>query len=248
MKNSVLSFAGVLLLVASMPQPLIGQTVAVKDTNAKASGVNNASASKPSTLPAQPAQDVNVVNTPSVNIANSPSVTVANSPSVNVTNTPNVNITNTSTQPVVNSSIDDPGRIPFQQQIALNAGECSGVTTCLFTFRSVPSGHRLVIQHISGGLSYNGTPFFITVSLLAPNSGVPLSQFFAPLVVTGTGTSFTAFDQPVLAYIDPPPISGAFFGIRVDLGPGSLTSGSLVMTMSGYMLDCAVAPCATLFN
>jgi hypothetical protein len=245
-KRSVLRFSGVLLLIASALQALGGQTTAgLKDPQAKASGSKNAGAPAALTLPPI---DVNVANTPGVNIANSPVVTVGNSPSVNVTNTPNVNVTNTTTQPVLNSSIDDPGRIPFQQQIVLNGGECSGVTTCPFTFHALFSGHRIVIQHISGGLSYNGTPFSITVSLFGPSSGVPLSQFFAPLVVTGTGTSFTAFDQAVLAYIDPPPVSGLFFGIRVDIGPGSLTAGTQVMTMSGYMLDCAAAPCATLFN
>lgn len=246
MKNSVLNVPGIVLLVASAVQTLSGQTVAgLNNGHAKPSGTKTVNA--PAAL-ALPALDVNVVNTPGVNVANTPTVTVGNSPSVNVANTPNVNITNLSSQPVLNSSIDDPGRIPFQQQIALNNGECSGNATCLFTFRSVPAGQRLVIQHISGAVSYSGTPFSITVSLFTPNSGVPLSQFFAPLVVTGTGTSFTAFDQPVLAYIDPPSVSGQFFGIRVDLGPGRVTSGQQLMTISGYMLDCTAAPCATLFN
>jgi hypothetical protein len=230
--------------MASALQPLSGQNIAgAKDANARASAMKNVSAPTAFTFPAL---DVKVVNTPDVNIANTPIVTVGNSPSVNVTNTPNVNITNTGAQPVLNSSIDDPGRIPFQQQIALNNGECSGAATCFFTFRSVPAGHRLVIQHISGSVSYSGTPFSIIVSLYTPNSGVPLSQFFA--TVTGPDTSLTVFDQPVLAYIDPPLVAGAFFGVRVDLGPGRVTSGGQLMTMSGYMLDCTAAPCATLFN
>jgi hypothetical protein len=243
-KKNVLNFTGVLLLMASALQTLSGQSIrGANDTKAQASGIKSVSAPTALTFPTL---DVNVVNTPDVNIANTPVVTVGNSPSVNVTNTPNVKITNTGTQPVLNSSIDDPGRIPFQQQIALNNGECSGAATCLFTFRSVPAGHRLVVQHISGLVSYSGTPFSIIISLYTPNSGVPLSAFFAPL--TGPDTSLTAFDQPVLAYIDPPLVSGAFFGVRVDLGPGRVTSGGQVMTMSGYMLDCTAAPCATLFN
>lgn len=239
MKKSVLSCTGVLLLMASALQTLSGQTAAgVKDPPGKVTGARDVSASA---ALRRPAKDVNVVNTPNVNIANSPSVTVGNTPSVNVTNTPNVNIANAATQPILNSSIDDPGRTPFQQQIT--SDQCSGATTCFFTFRSVPSGHRLVVQHVSGGIEYSGTPNFIAVSLFTPNSGVPLSQFFAPLVVT---TGLSVFDQPVLAYIDPPLISGVFFGIRVDLGPGRFTNGQSVMTMSGYMLDCTVAPCAPL--
>lgn len=202
--------------------------------------------------PPQNAKDVNVVNTPNVNVANTPSVNVAtmpavtgsvavtNTPTVNVGNTPSVNVANTSAQPVPSVRIDEPGRIAYQSQVD-KSGSCISGNTCFFEFGSVPAGHRVVIQHISGLVSFTGTTNAIWV-LLNNGSGAPVSSFFAPQVPT---VSFSAFDQTVQAYFDPAAFGG-LIEVQVTLLGGSFPGGGQVegITLSGYELDCNVAPCA----
>src|SRR2546430_13433314 len=99
-------------------------------------------------------------------------------------------------------SIDEPGRIPYQSQ--LSKASCSGAGACYFQFANVPAGHRVVVQHLSGLISFSTAPNSVLV-LLNNGSGHPVSTFFAPLVPS---TSFTAFDQIVLAYFDPAEYGG----------------------------------------
>jgi hypothetical protein len=202
--------------------------------------------------PPQNSKDVNVVNTPNVNVANTPSVNVAtmpavtgsvavtNTPTVNVGNTPSVSVSNTSAQPVPSVRIDEPGRIPYQSQVDKSASCISG-TTCFFEFGSVPAGHRVVIQHVSGTVSFIGNPSAIWL-LLNNGSGAPVSNFFAPQAPV---VSFTAFDQTVQAYFDPAAFGG-LIEVQVNLvGNSALPGGgsAQLITLSGYELDCNVAPC-----
>jgi hypothetical protein len=187
---------------------------------------------------------VNVTNTPSVNVATMPavtgSVTVTNTPTVNVGNTPTVNVSNTSAQPVASVHIDEPGRIPYQSQVD-KSGSCTGAGACFFEFGSVPAGHRVVIQHVSGIASFTAGTNAIWVQL-NNGSGAPVSSFFAP---QAPPTLFSAFDQSVQAYFDPAAFGGiievgvSFIG-GTDPGAGSAE----IITLSGYELDCNVAPCA----
>jgi hypothetical protein len=202
--------------------------------------------------PPQKTKDVNVVNTPNVNVANTPSVnvttmpavtgsvTVTNTPTVNVGNTPSVNVSNTSTQPVAAVRIDEPGRIAYQSQVD-KSGSCTSGTTCFFEFGSVPAGHRVVIQHVSGIVSFSGANAATWVQL-NNGSGAPVSTFFTPQVPT---VSFSAFDQTVQAYFDPAAFGG-LIEVEVSLLGGTFPGGGQVegVTLSGYELDCNVAPCA----
>lgn len=202
--------------------------------------------------PPQNSRDVNVVNTPNVNVANTPSVNVAtmpavtgsvavtNTPTVNVGNTPSVNVSNTSTQPVPSVRIDEPGRIPYQSQVDKSASCISGAT-CFFEFGSVPAGHRVVIQHISGIVNFTGSTFAVWVQL-NNGSGLPVSNFLAPQV---PAISFTAFDQAVQAYFDPAAFGG-LIEVQVNLVGSAFPGGgsAQIITLSGYELDCNVAACA----
>jgi hypothetical protein len=202
--------------------------------------------------PPQNAKDVNVVNTPNVNVANTPSVNVAtmpavtgsvavtNTPTVNVANTPSVNVSNTSAQPVPSVRIDEPGRIPYQSQVD-KSGSCTGAGLCFFEFGSAPAGHRVVIQHVSGIVSFGGTTNAVWVQL-NNGSGAPVSTFFTP---QAPAVSFSAFDQTVQAYFDPAAFGGVI-EVAVSLIGGTFPgSGSAeIITLSGYELDCNLAPCA----
>ena len=81
-----------------------------------------------------------------------------------------------------------------------------------------------MIQHISGTLSASGP---IAVSSLA-------SLFFPPPPQGG----YVLFDQPVLIYWD----AGTTPYVQTNSVTGFLSNSIIVMT--GYMLDCSVAPCA----
>ncbi len=135
-------------------------------------------------------------------------------------------------------SIDEPGRIPYQSQ--LSKGSCSEPGACYFRFPDVPAGHRVVVQHLSGLISFSTAPNAVWV-LLNNGSGRPVSMFFAPLAPS---TSFTAFDQTVLAYFDPDE-HGGIIEVQVNLSGGTLSSdGAKLITLSGYLVDCNAAPCA----
>jgi hypothetical protein len=173
---------------------------------------------------------VRVLNTPlsvTGSVTTSGTVTVAN---------PVTTVVNPATSPALTSSVDDPGRIAYQtiqfQQNCLNQ--------CNLRFPAVPSGHRLVIQHVSGFMSMNGLPKSVTVSLAkdgVSNSGT--STFFA----TVAGNSFSpqsfisAFDQPTQYYID----AAGTPTIIANADNSSITNSQV--TLTGYLLDCTVNTC-----
>jgi hypothetical protein len=229
MKKCALTLIGALLLAATgLPATAAGQT-SKQAKSKRAENVNVVNS-----------PNVNVVNTPAVNVTNTPTVNVGNTPSVNVTNVPNVNLKNTAAQPVFSSTIDDPGRIAYQSQVSNSSGSCSGAGTCFFNFASVPAGHRIVVEHISGLISFATTPNSVWVQL-NNGSGAPVSTFFAPLAPS---TSFSAFDQTVQAYFDPAE-HGGIIEVQVALIGGTFTGAVSPnqIVLSGHILDCTAAPC-----
>jgi hypothetical protein len=143
-----------------------------------------------------------------------------------------VRVLNTSAGPVLNSRIDDPGRIPYISFVDIT---CPGAF-CTFTFPAIPAGHRLVIQHVSGALSFNaptGGTIFPFVSS-ANNASI---QFSAP-----TAGNVAAFDQPVLYYVD------AGQSAKVSISAPFNPSASQFLSMVGYELDCNAGPCVAIAN
>jgi len=149
-----------------------------------------------------------------------------------------VTAVNTSTNPVQTNSVNvtDPGRIAYQSTID-NAGKCLAETGCNFIFPFVPTGHRVVIQHISGTVFFTGTPpapgTILTVSGGGINSG-----FFLPV----QGLDLIYFDQSVLFYVD----SGNQLTVQIDAFTSlfSVSAPHQTVTLTGYELDCTVAACA----
>jgi hypothetical protein len=171
---------------------------------------------------------VSVVGTVKTVVTNNPLPVIVTNPPGQSTN---AFITNPATNPVPTSSVDDPGRTPYQSFLFQS---CTG-DVCLFGFPAVPASHRLVIQHVSSGeLVFNGTPTGVSIALAghADSESGFLAPFAGPL---------SSFDQSVLYYLD----SGE--KPRVAAGPFGTTfaaNGGQSMMLSGYLIDCTVSPCA----
>jgi len=102
----------------------------------------------------------------------------------------------------------------------------------------VPAGHRVVVQHIDGIVTFTTAPGGVAV--LIQTGGHDITEFFPPNTVGLDGAN--GFDQPVLFYIDAS--SSAGVGVTgsgaIFMGGNSLQS----VTLTGYELDCTVAACA----
>src|SRR5260370_28584690 len=95
-----------------------------------------------------------------------------------------VRVMNTSSGPALNSSVDDPGRVAYQSGSFPNASPPTNSVT--FNFPPVPANHRLVVQHLSGNLTFstNGTAVVQTVGAnIFPFSITPLGRVFHPVLV-----------------------------------------------------------------
>jgi hypothetical protein len=146
-----------------------------------------------------------------------------------------VTVDNPATMPAFTSSVDDPGRIAYQSKVRPPLTDCGGGSECTFNFPNVPNDKRLVIQHVSGFLQFDGTPS-VTI-FLVDNNRTASSTFFAPSV-----NKLSLFDQQVLVYFDAgttPSVLAAADG--ANFLPAVVTQ---VMTLTGYMLDCDASPCA----
>jgi len=146
-----------------------------------------------------------------------------------------VGVVNPTTSPVPSLNVTDPGRIPYQASIS-NAA-CASINDCTLVFPPVPTGHRVVVQHISGvdGLGRSATSVWVSFYASANPAGPKVSSFFAPQIVGG---GLYAYDQPVLAYVD----SGN--SPTVEPVTNGDFQGEQYTTLTGYELDCTVAACA----
>jgi hypothetical protein len=150
---------------------------------------------------------------------------------VGINGTPNVHVTNPATAPVLALNVNDPGRIPYQSN---RVGFCGGAQ-CSATFPAVPSHQRLVVQHFSADVGWSVVPSTVIATLGFSTVGFS-SVFLAPL--SGTTSSF---DQPVLVYFDGGQTPVATVSA---VGVGTVVGGDFHLT--GYLLDCSIAPCAAI--
>jgi hypothetical protein len=140
-----------------------------------------------------------------------------------------VQVANTTTSPVPISNVNDPGRIPYQTQLFNDS--CGAVGNCVLTFPTVPTGHRVVVQHITATDGFNGQPTYFLASVAVGDTTV--SNFLPSFFSKGY-----LFDQPVLFYAD----SGQ--AVKVEFSTDNKFSGLGTITLTGYELDCTVAACA----
>ena len=151
-----------------------------------------------------------------------------------------VKVVNSTSAPALNRSVDNHGRISYWAEVTGNepATVCSGAL-CVFTFGPVPSGHRLVIEHVMGQLPPTGAVTDVVVELIDP----------APVGYLDTYAIFDApsttgyFDMPTLAFID----SQRSVKVEAQMNGGGTIFKSLAkIILTGYLLDCTAAPCAAI--
>jgi hypothetical protein len=173
----------------------------------------------------------------SVNVVSSVPLHADVSGNVGITGTPNVNVTNPARAPVLALNVDDPGRIPYQSFSV--ADSCDSIfPICSGLFTAVPSGHRLVAQHFSGAMTFKSPPAsFVFVNLASTSTS--LYQPFNSFQLTPGDGSEAHFDQSILLYFDPGQQPKATLTFH-----GTASFDVIYLTLTGYLLDCAIAPCA----
>ena len=145
---------------------------------------------------------------------------------------PDVTVTNPETNPAKTSSVDDPGRIPYQ--FFKNLQPCVQ-TTCQATTPPVPLNKRLVVKHVSafGALTSPGNVVEVVVS-----TPTAVLSTFAPPVFGNPGTQGFAFDQPILGFAD----AGSTVTVFISTN-GSFNQAASDFVITGYLLDCSVNHC-----
>jgi hypothetical protein len=173
--------------------------------------------------------------------ASGPSTTVVNPP----TNPVNTIVRNPATMPALTSSIDDPGRVAYQSAQAFAVSNPIFQNALVASFPIVPLGHRLVVQRISGQVA-TSNPVLVEIGAgiqtVSGNSssGQTLVTFFPPTQVPNGSTFASAFNEPVLFYVDAGSSPMVVFSPFLNTG---IQSG-FVNSLTGYLLDCTSSPCA----
>lgn len=181
---------------------------------------------------------VTVDNTAANPVPVAGTVAVSSLPAVQLSGNVNATVTNGPATPVPTFATDDPGRIPFQAA-EQDATACNGQGICFLQFGTVPAGHRIVIKHVSGALFTAASSQ--TIVTVGPFNGAGLA-FESFMVGPGRGTGFpveTVFDQPVQFYFD----QGQAVEVSLNATSTFISGTSALMTLTGYELDCTVAPC-----
>ena len=144
----------------------------------------------------------------------------------------NVGITGTPTVTVGNTihvlDAEKLARIPYQST-QFTVGGC---VSCQLSFTAAPSGHRLVLQHISAQLQGS------TQLALSVGTGLIGFSYQPSWTFEGTlGTSNTCgINQDLLGYFDP-----ADGTPNVTVPGGGVLNGTV--TLTGYLENCSITGC-----
>jgi hypothetical protein len=144
-----------------------------------------------------------------------------------------VTVMNTTANPGSVLDASRASRAPYQSMVQMNCG--NGVFTCEFPFTTAPSGFRLVVENVSGGLNIvAGSP--APVVSLVDGSG---NGYWAFIGALGLPTFLVnaGFNQTLRAYFDP--TDGQPFVVVAGNFQGTIQR----VTLSGYLENCAVVGC-----
>jgi len=134
-----------------------------------------------------------------------------------------VQVTNTAANPVINQDRDQQGRNFYQQ----SGSAMNQVATGEITFPSVPTGQRLIVQHVSGFVALPAAGTLAQVFLQGAGQ-----QFLNYQLSAGNAGTFTyTFNEDVLASFDAGEVP------FVQTSSISLASFQMVATISGYMIS-----------
>jgi hypothetical protein len=150
-------------------------------------------------------------------------------------------VTVDSSTPVLVTSVDDPGRAEFHVSRAMFHEDGDGGIS--HAFIEVPAGKRLVITFVSGRAVLPGGQKLIDVSMettTVGNANAAVHRFVPSF--TGTTTFLGPIDHFVFSQDTQIYADGriAIFSERSD----DTVSGSVHVSISGYLIDCSVAPCS----
>ena len=189
----------------------------------------------------KPPQDVNVINTPDVNVATMPDVNVATMPNVNVATMPDVNV---ATMPDVNVAntldvnvlsmpeitIATDVRSPYQ----ITVHQPTWTTQSVNIIVEVPSGNRMVIEHISATAFMHPQVELSSFTIHPIVNNFSATHIFSlPETAPGfTGSNTYSGGQSVRLYTDQ---SFLVRFTKVSVG-GALDLGSASITVSGYLI------------
>jgi hypothetical protein len=140
-----------------------------------------------------------------------------------------------STVPISVTSADDPGREAFEHEATMAFSD--GDTKAIASF-DIPTGTRMVITYISGELRLPSgeQAYGIGVESVVNDSGAP--HFVVPTITASTATlDVFDFAQETQFYADP---SSPVALVASRSAPSG--NGSVVLTVSGYLIDCSHAP------
>jgi hypothetical protein len=241
--GSVLCFLTVLFFAGSIQSQVVKKPdpVTVANTAAQPVPVQQVG-------PVQVTGDIKVTNIPTVQIGNIPSVNIANTPVVKLDTPPVLDIA----APLNTKSLDEPGRTPYLVQQAFSL-TCQRPILfhlnlrnqqCNATFPPVPSGKRLVIQHVSGELivdsDLGAAPYLVSGLIQGQTAQVShlLTVSFLTQDTNAQGLFFHdiyRIDEATQMFIEPgdAPQINAIYGI--DRAHSALLAGSV--TLSGYLVD-----------
>lgn len=98
-----------------------------------------------------------------------------------------------------------------------------------------------MIQHISGVLDFNSVPDYVLVSGPTQFIGTNSISFFAATVPNGL---FTAFEREIQIYLD----GGSPISVQTstDVTFSNTPNVAENLSLTGYLLDCTVVPCAAI--
>lgn len=154
-----------------------------------------------------------------------------------------VQVTNTTADPAVTLDADHATRIPYVSTVAGvgPSGACQATANCVFSYKPVPAGYRLVVENVSAALQVaSGSPL--------PSGGISSSDpasggagpFFSGTYV-GKGVQYAGVvSQTVKFYVNASYVPSV--GIVADYGGGPII-GNNFATIVGYLENCSVTGC-----
>jgi len=108
---------------------------------------------------------------------------------------------------------------------------------------TIPAGKRFIVEHFSADVQATPRHRVWRLSVVGTADGETISHLFA-LTRNGTshvGTTIYTVSQSVRMYLDSEPLSAP--SVVADRSTTSGVGDAVVASLTGYLVDCAAAPC-----
>lgn len=178
--------------------------------------------------------------TQNVNVVNTPAVTVT-SGSVNIANSPTVTVGNTATNPVKGVDVEKLARIPYS--FVGNFSACPSIP-CGLVLPGTPTGYRLVVQHVSAGVSApTGTSGLPYLHLYDFNNTPIVHGFFPGKLMFDNGSfQSSVVNEDALLVFDSTTAPG------IDTWVNTFGVISATVSVTGYLENCLVTGCPAIVH